>query len=38
MEIETVQMEIKVVDMEIFLLGQEKDSILFSRILIPKGE
>lgn len=38
MEIETVQMEIKVVDMENFLLGQEKDSILFSRILIPKGE
>ena len=38
MEIETVQMEIKVVDMENFLLGQEKDSILFSRILMPKGE
>ena len=38
MEIETVHMEIKVVDMENFLLGQEKDSILFSRILMPKGE
>jgi len=38
MEIETVQMEIKAVDMENFLLGQEKDSILFSRILMPKGE
>lgn len=38
MEIEAVQMEIKVVDMEIFLLRQEKDSILFSRILMPKGE
>jgi len=38
MEIEAMQMEIKVVDMEIFLLGQEKDSILFSRILMPKGE
>ena len=38
MEIETVHVEIKVVDMENFLLGQEKDSILFSRILMPKGE
>ena len=38
MEIETVHVEIKAVDMENFLLGQEKDSILFSRILRPKGE
>ena len=33
-----VRKKVLLVQMEIFLLRQEKDSILFSRILMPKGE